>query len=103
MNARMQDALLALTFCRDGCEPVKVVISKSYTLTMITDGLVACGMIRPEERPEIEYKVARTGTRCGPEGEELLRTSRIQTGDVILVSKGGQDGREHLAEFRRIG
>ncbi len=76
-------------------------VTEKYTLTMITDGLVACGLIRPEERANARYQLARTSQVFGADQAGGLGALGVKTGDRLYIIVEGERRHEQRS-FRRL-
>jgi hypothetical protein len=104
MNQRMEERLIKLTFIR-GDRRTEAMLSEVYEFGMITDGLVAGGVIRPEERKRIHYRVVRSGTVYPADDERMLRDTDIRSTDCLAVELDGEnrsEKRSHRRAWSRI-
>ena len=100
---RLDAKLVRLSF-RRGPVTEEVTLTESYTFSMITDGFVACGIIKPEERADMEYVVERTGEHYDADRQMTLGQSNVKPWDRLTIArKGGEVHERRNSRIRRIG
>ena len=99
---RLDGKLVRLTI-RCGSVTEIITVTEKYTFSMITDGFVASGLIKPEERGETEYRLERTGHRYEADSPCTLGQSEVKPWDQLtMLRKGGSVIEQGQGRMRRI-
>ncbi|MBR5474987.1 MAG: hypothetical protein IKU83_06240 [Lachnospiraceae bacterium] len=97
------DAKLVRLIFHFGPVTEEVTLTEAYTFPMITDGFVACGLIKTEDRDKTEYIVVGTNARYSADHPITLGESSVKPWDhLTVVRKGGEGHERRHARIRRL-
>ena len=97
------DAKLVRLIFHFGPVTEEVTLTEEYTFPMITDGFVASGLIKVDERDKTEYIVARTNERYDADRPIMLRGSGVKPWDHLTVVRKGGEAHEKMDDYDTCG